>query len=129
VRVDPDRRYDIELELDTVPVATLEIIPALPVSVDALPRDEVIARVRDLGAPGRATLAEITLVGEEQDQMVYRLSPRIRLDNDRPVRLTTLVVLVPPAHVDEVVPGATVPVRLARRPSGGLVVAWEWDDR
>ena len=129
VRVDPGRRYDIELEIDTVPVATLEIIPALPADLDWMPRDELLVNVRRLGAPGRAMLDEVTLIGEEQDLLVYRLSPRIRLDNDQPVRLTTLVVLVPPAHADDVVAGVTVPVRVARRASGGIVVAWEWGHR
>jgi hypothetical protein len=102
-------------------------LPVLPPLMASMTADEQRENVRELGAPGRAVVDAVSVVGTVGEKMGYRLGMWVQLDSGPSFRVDNGPATVDPQYASKVVPGVTVPLHIAHVRPGVTMTVLEWD--
>ena len=102
-------------------------VPTLPPHMANMSNEELRENVREIGASGRAVVDTVSVVGPVGDKMGYRLGMWVQLDSGPSFRVDNGPASVETAYVSKVVPGVTVPLRIAHVRPGVTMTVLEWE--
>jgi hypothetical protein len=102
-------------------------LPTLPPHMANMTAEEQRENVRELGAPGRAIVDAVSIVGPVGDKMGYRLGMWVQLDSGPSFRVDNGPATVETQFSAKVLPGVTVPLRMAHVRPGVTMTVLEWD--
>ena len=102
-------------------------LPTLPPHMATMTAAEQRENVRELGAPGRAIVDAVSIVGPVGDKMGYRLGMWVQLDSGPSFRVDNGPATVETQYSAKVLPGVTVPLRMAHVRPGVTMTVLEWD--